>query len=170
MLNLLAPQLETILKITFKLLCASTSLTAAFTLPEIFTHLTSASVVLKINLTSFLCKVNLELFLEFLLQSDWNSTLQAFSASPSSAPQDFWPTSPNASPGLSASFWNLHLSNWHHYMSSRWFKSESFSPNVVFVDALQLFHPSLVFPLLLSDLKQPKQNRIFLPSVFSAYS
>ena len=40
-----------------------------------------------------------------------------------------------------------------------------FSPHVVFVDALQLLHSSLVFTLLLSDLKQPKQNCIFPPSL-----
>ena len=43
------------------------------------------------------------------------------------------------------------------------FLSGSSSPHVVFVNALQLFHSPLVFPLLLSDLKQPKQNCIVPP-------
>ena len=58
--NLLAPQLKAILEITFELLGSSTSLTTAFALPEI--------VGLKSDLASFLSKVNLGFFLEFLLQ------------------------------------------------------------------------------------------------------
>ena len=58
MLNLLAPQLETILKITFKLLGASTSLTAAFALPEIFTQNYFCFSQIQVDLASVHCKVD----------------------------------------------------------------------------------------------------------------
>ena len=46
----------------------------------------------------------------------WVDTSQASSAFPSAAPQDFWPTSPNAFQGLIASFWNFHDSHWKYFI------------------------------------------------------
>ena len=87
--NLLTPHLEAILKVTFKLLGTSASFTTVFALPEILPQWVKLLGHRLKNLCSIL---------------KWFDTSQASSAFPSAAPQDFWPTSPNAFQGLIASF------------------------------------------------------------------
>ena len=145
--NLLTPHLEAILKVTFKLLGTSASFTTVFALPEILPQwvkllghwLKNLCSIMGWYLASFLC---------FSLRCS-SRLLADFSKRFSRVDRIFlkFPRQP-----LEIFYFICHN-----------FLSGSFSPHVVFVNALQLFHSPLVFPLLLSDLKQPKQNCIVSP-------